>query len=147
MMQPTLRPTMIPTERPSRNPTKNPSTSPSSQPTLLPTTAPVIQASNMTVLLPPVSPTGNNNSCQLFQLDIVTDSHPTETLWKLEQISGQNVGIVGMGPPPGHWYSNGTLYTGAALGCLELGSAYEFSIYGMHLYLLLAFFLLLFYCH
>ena len=137
--EPSIQPSPIPTEEPTNIPTlvptnvasDQPSFSPTIMPTESPTSAPAFVGNNTTEESSSSQDTGDNDDCDFFQLDILTDHKASETLWKLEQIAGQNLGILEMGPPLGQSYANETMYEGVELRCISPGD-YVFTIYGKH---------------
>ncbi|KAL3781434.1 hypothetical protein HJC23_000997 [Cyclotella cryptica] len=81
-------------------------------------------------LQPETTPTATStrgNYCEMFDLDIATDSTPSDISWNLQQLSGNNVGLVAYGPVEGQPYESNSLYVGAASECLPPGE-YEFTI-------------------
>lgn len=78
---------------------------------------------------PTTSPTFMQNVyCEEFNLDLVTDNNPSEISWFLQQIYGDNPGIVSYGPVQGEQYESNSVYIGAASECLPPGE-YQFSIH------------------
>jgi hypothetical protein len=77
---------------------------------------------------PSMAPTLMQNTyCEQFNFDLVTDNKPSEISWFLQQIYGENPGIVRYGPVQGERYEDNTVYLGAASECLAPGE-YQFSI-------------------
>jgi hypothetical protein len=78
---------------------------------------------------PTTSPTFmQNDYCEEFNLDLVTDNNPSEISWFLQQIHGDNPGIVSYGPVQGEQYESNSVYIRAASECLPPGE-YQFSIH------------------
>lgn len=83
------------------------------QPSTPPTTSPIFT---------------QNTYCEKFTLDIVTDGKSSEISWTLQEIYGDDLGIVAYGPVQGQQYGVNSVYIGAAEECLPPGE-YQFSIH------------------
>lgn len=89
------------------------------------------EACQQPIVSPSAGPTSSPHHayCEQFVLDIVTDSKSSETSWTLQQISGDNLGVISYGPIQGQQYENNSEYLRATTECLEPGE-YQFIIYG-----------------
>lgn len=78
---------------------------------------------------PTMSPTSlQHKYCEVFNLDIVTDSNPSEISWTLQEIGGDDLGIVSYGPAQNQKYYANSVYISALTECLSPGE-YQFSIH------------------
>jgi len=139
---PTLTPSSFPSIFPSLDPTLEPSympshsTIPSSEPSLelsntpsssiFPSSIPSSVRSDIPSSAPSFPPT--EHGCELFELDILTDNSASDTLWMLERIEGENIGIIEIGPGDDRSLENETFYEGTSRQCLPEGK-YVFTIY------------------
>jgi hypothetical protein len=92
--------------------------------------APSPQPSYKPTMKPFNSDMGKGGSCQMLQLDLLTDKMAIETSWILERV-GENETReeIKSGPPSNMHYSPETKYLVSASDCLDTGY-YEFTIFG-----------------
>jgi len=93
------------------------------QPNAKPSPSPAILQPGKT----PTTSSTRGTYCETFELDIATDSKPSEVSWSLQQISGDNLGLVAYGPVEGQPYDSNSLYVAVASECLPPGE-YQFTI-------------------